>query len=160
MKRIKWLAAAVVAISTLAVGIRVAGANKTVTIDPVDPPAQVALAQTQPATTTPDPWADSPLLERACSCESWGDPNKVPREFNSDGSILWGQETDPATGKTIVVKRDVGACQINTQAWGKTAAALGLDLEHSLADNIAFAKKLNAQYGMQPWAASKSCWKE
>jgi len=122
----------------------------------VTPPPAAALA---PATTT-DLFAGDEILERACSCESWGDPNHVPRQFNADGSILWGQETDPKTGKTIVVKRDVGACQDNTKAHGTEIAALGLNVITSYDDNVAYAKILQARAGMEPWSASQSCWQQ
>ena len=100
-------------------------------------------------------FAGNHILERACSCESWGDPNMVPRQFNSDGSLLWGH--DPVTGKPI--ERDLGACQINTEVWASKAIQLGVNL-YTLDGNVQFAKYLYDQYGMKPWSASASCWQQ
>lgn len=116
----------------------------------------IELSTTTPLTPDPDL---PPILVRACSCESWGDPNKVPRQFLPDGSILWGQETDPKTGKTIIVKRDVGACQINTSVWLVSSTEQGYDIINSTSSNEAWALHLYNDFGMAPWSASKSCWK-
>lgn len=99
-------------------------------------------------------WATDPNLERVCSCESWGDPSKVPRQFNTDGSPLWGN--DPKTGKPI--KRDVGECQINTLAHADELARLHLDVVNSAADNVAYANILYQRNGLKDWAPSKQCW--
>src|ERR1043165_5214020 len=40
--------------------------------------------------TSADSWAGYPLLKRIASCESWGDPNKEPRQFTQDGQVLHG----------------------------------------------------------------------
>jgi hypothetical protein len=91
-------------------------------------------------------WDGYSELKHICSCESWGDPNKEPREFK-DGSVLYGFPNP----------KDVGACQINTPIWGAQAQKLGDDL-YSYDGNIAFAKWLYNQQGNKPWGWSKSCW--
>jgi hypothetical protein len=45
------------------------------------------------------------------SCESWGDPNKEPRQFLPDGSVLRGFPNP----------QDIGLAQINVPTWGKIA---------------------------------------
>jgi hypothetical protein len=87
------------------------------------------------------------------ACESTGDPNGTPREFNDDGSILWGN--DPKTGKPIM--RDEGELQINTWVWGKLAVAMGDDLGTETG-NVAFGKYLYDKYGAAPWYPSEKCW--
>lgn len=95
-----------------------------------------------------------PELRSIFACESAGDKEAAPRQFNANGSILWGN--DPKTGKPIM--RDVGEAQINTWVWGKDAAALGLDLKNSENDNVYFGYVLYEKYGLSPWNPSKSCW--
>jgi hypothetical protein len=92
-------------------------------------------------------WDGYPELERACSCESWGDPNKEPREFDDNGSVLSGYPH----------AADIGACQINTDVWASKAAALRDDL-NTLQGNVDFAKWLYSEQGMKPWTASAQCW--
>jgi len=88
-----------------------------------------------------------PVLKKACSCESWGVPNKEPRQFKN-GKVLRGE----------VNQNDVGACQINETVWLKTAKKKGLDIEGSLPDNIAMAKYIKSVQGMGAWTWSFSCW--
>lgn len=52
------------------------------------------------------------------SCESWGDPNKEPREFTADGQVLRGSPNPD----------DVALGQINLPKWGVKAKELGFDL--------------------------------
>lgn len=126
---------------------------------------QIALAaQTTTATypvlpERPTPaqiYAQAPLLERAAACESMGDVNASPRQFNASGTILWGQQLDPVTNEVVIVKRDCGELQINTAVWGRYPQ--GLDVCGSEADNVYFGWTLYQKYGMAPWSASKSCW--
>jgi len=126
-----------------------------------DPPEAAAAQIPDLSTEKPlTPIVDlPPILERACSCESWGDPNKIPRQYLPDGSILWGYETDPNTGKTVQVKRDVGACQINTAVWLASSTEQGYDIINSTSSNELWALHLYHDFGMAPWSASKSCWK-
>jgi hypothetical protein len=96
-------------------------------------------------------WANYPLLKHICSCESWGDPNKMPRQMR-DGVLLRG-DVDPD---------DVGACQINVATWGPTATKLGLDIyAPSGAGNIEMAEWIatNDPRHYANWNASKrTCW--
>jgi hypothetical protein len=98
-------------------------------------------------------FAGYPLLERISACESTGNPNGIPRQFLSDGSILWGN--DPKTG--LPIHRDVGATQINSWVWLTTAQKMGDDL-FTLQGNVTFAKYLFDTYGSAPWSASRGCW--
>lgn len=89
-----------------------------------------------------------PLLKRVCSCESWGDPNKEPREFGADGKVLRGFP-DPS---------DIGACQIHTPVWGAQAKLLGYDI-YTLKGNVEMANYIYKVQGLSAWNASKaSCW--
>jgi hypothetical protein len=99
-----------------------------------------------------------PILERIAACESMGDVNAQPRQFQANGDVLWGSEEGP-DGKTITVKRDVGEFQINTWAHADELKALGLDVIHSQADNIKYALMLYARNGTADWVASQDCWK-
>ena len=101
-----------------------------------------------------DVWENYYPLKRACSCESWWSPNGEPRQFNNDGSILWGQDRQ---GK--IIKRDVGACQINTEIHSKKIKELKLDVINSKQDNVTFAKFLYDENGLKPWEPSRVCWK-
>ena len=95
-----------------------------------------------------------PVLERVAACESTGDPNGTPRQFNNDGTPLWGN--DPTTGKPVM--RDVGIFQINTWVHADELKKLGLDVVHSEADNETYALILYRRNGLKDWAASKGCW--
>jgi len=110
----------------------------------------VALAQAQPVNV----WEGYMQLKKVAACESTGSVENEPRQFNSDGSILWGN--DPATGKPV--KRDCGELQINTIAHAKEIATLGLDVCNSEADNIVYGKILYDREGLTPWFASRNCW--
>jgi hypothetical protein len=98
------------------------------------------------ASKTQDIWAGYPELKRACSCESWGSPDKEPREFK-DGKLLRGTPN----------QNDVGACQISTTYWLKKSADMGYDI-FTYKGNVEFAKYLFNKYGMSPWLWSKHCW--
>ena len=63
-------------------------------------------------------WQSRPLLKHIASCESWGDPNKEPREFTANGQVLHGYPNP----------EDIGLAQINLPTWGATAAKLGFNL--------------------------------
>jgi hypothetical protein len=96
-----------------------------------------------------------PQLERIAACESTGDPDGIPRQFKSDGSILWGN--DPKTGQPI--HRDIGMLQINEWVWGNLARSMGDDLTTEKG-NFAFGLYLYQKYGVAPWSASKNCWQQ
>ena len=91
----------------------------------------------------------NPILDRVCSCESNGSPDKAPREFDSDGRLIRGYP-DPS---------DVGACQIHTPTWGGTAKGLGYDI-YTLRGNILMANYIYKTQGLSAWAPSESCWKQ
>ena len=64
-----------------------------------------------------------------CSCESNGRPDREPRQFNKDGSVL---------------REDL--------------KRLGLNPEKKV-DNIIFANWLYERDGEKPWNWSRPCWK-
>jgi hypothetical protein len=92
-------------------------------------------------------WASYPLLKHITSCESWGDPNKEPRQFLPDGSVLRGYPNPD----------DIGLGQINIPTWGKKAQELGFDL-YSYDGNLAMSKWIFDHYGSKPWVYSQGCW--
>ncbi len=92
-------------------------------------------------------WDGYALLKRITSCESWGDPNKEPREFKPDGTVLRG---DPNP-------QDIGLAQINIPTWGTTAKKLDFDL-YTYQGNLDMAKWLYDRFGSGPWKYSKQCW--
>lgn len=108
---------------------------------------------------SPQIWDKYSLLKRICATESNTGPNTDPEQFEHDGSPLWGWDVDPLhPGQYIQIKRDVGACQINTKAHAEEIAALQLDVIHSFADNVNYAKILFDREGWKPWTASKYHW--
>jgi hypothetical protein len=127
MKRI-WIAAILLFLATTAVPARYS----------VSPPANAAMVNS---------WAGYALLKHITSCESWGDPNKEPREFTPDGNVLHGYPNP----------NDIGLGQINVPTWGAKAKELGFDL-YTYAGNLAMAQWIFARYGSAPWKYSKGCW--
>jgi hypothetical protein len=101
------------------------------------------------STTEPgnDIWDGYPLLKMIGSCESNGDPNEEPRQFNTDGTLLRGYPNP----------NDVGAMQINVPTWGAKAKELGFDI-YTYGGNIAMGKWIFDTYGSQPWKYSENCW--
>jgi len=93
-------------------------------------------------------WVGYPMLKRACSCESWGNPDKEPRQFREDGTLLIGYPNP----------NDVGACQINLPIWGEKAKEMGLDVINNFFDNITMAKYILSVQGMDAWKYSRKCW--
>jgi hypothetical protein len=81
-------------------------------------------------------WAGYALLKHIASCESWGDPNKEPREFNASGTVLRGFPNP----------NDIGLAQINLPTWGATATALGFNL-YTYQGNLNMAKWIFNHYG-------------
>ena len=105
-----------------------------------------------------DIWEGYSFLRHICSCESHGNPDKEPRQYEDDGlTLLWGRS--PKTGKPVVGS-DIGACQISLKYHQKRAESYGLDVINSLKHNIAFAKILFDERGWLPWKASKICWEK
>lgn len=96
-----------------------------------------------------DPWSGYALLKHIASCESWGDPNKEPREFRPNGSVLRG---DPNPD-------DIGLAQINFPTWGKKAKELGFNL-YTYSGNLAMAKWIfdNDPRHAENWSWSEGCW--
>jgi hypothetical protein len=92
-------------------------------------------------------WAGYALLKHIASCESWGDPNKEPRQFTSTGAVLHGFPNP----------KDIGLGQINLPTWGTKAKALGFDL-NTYDGNLAMSKWIYDHYGWKPWTYSKGCW--
>lgn len=86
-------------------------------------------------------YADTPILAEIAWCES-----RI-RHTDKDGSIFRG----------VVNPKDIGVMQINTHYHLKEAKELNLDL-YTLDGNLAYAKYLYEQEGVQPWASSKACW--
>jgi hypothetical protein len=93
-------------------------------------------------------WTNYALLKHITSCESWGDPNKEPRQFTADGKVLHGYPNPD----------DIGLGQINLPTWGAKAKELGFDL-YTYDGNIAMSKWIFDHYGWKPWVYSKNCWK-
>ena len=106
-------------------------------------PARYAVLPVQAAT---DIWDGYGQLKWACSCESWGEPNKEPREFK-DGKVLRG----------VPNPQDIGACQINIPFWGATAKKLGYNI-YTLDGNVSMAKYILGQQGIKAWEWSQKCW--
>jgi hypothetical protein len=110
------------------------------------PPKQYAVA-----VSNSDIWVGYSQPKRICSCESQGDPDRAPRQFDAKGNLLLG-EPDPM---------DVDACQISTRpkyGHAEEARKLGLDL-FTYAGNIAYAKILYDREGESPWKWSKGRWR-
>lgn len=84
-------------------------------------------------------WANYSLLKHIASCENWGDPNKEPREFLPDGTVLRGYPNP----------NDVGLAQINVPTWGATAKQLGFDLD-TYQGNLDMAEWIFDHYGSAP----------
>jgi hypothetical protein len=92
-------------------------------------------------------WTNYPLLKHITSCESWGDPNKEPREFDASGTVIRGYPNP----------NDIGLGQINLPTWGTKAKELGFDL-YTYQGNVAMSKWIFDHYGSAPWKYSEGCW--
>lgn len=69
-------------------------------------------------------------------------------QFRDDG--------EPVQGPT----QDFGLFQIHIPTHGPRLEQLGLDVKHSIEDNIAYARLLYDSEGWQPWTASEHCWRQ
>lgn len=107
---------------------------------------EVAAASTNTSANL-DIYTGYQLLKHIGSCESWGDPNKEPREFLSDGTVLRGYPNPD----------DIGAFQINLPTWGASATKLGYDI-YTFQGNFDMAKWIFDNYGAQQWKYSEGCW--
>lgn len=116
-----------------------------------------ALADTPPRhpLTIAQIYETAPILRNIAGCESTGDDKGTPRQFNADGTPLWGN--DPITGKPVM--KDVGELQIDYVHFPE-AKALGLDVINSEWDNVWYGYEyLYLPKGVQPWYSSrKTCW--
>jgi len=107
------------------------------------------------AITPPQNWDGYALLEKIAACENTGDVNGVPRQFNDDGTPLWGN-SPTIKGATTT---DVGILQISLKYHQKEIDKLKLDVVNSAEDNVKYGKILFDREGTKPWNASKStCW--
>lgn len=86
-------------------------------------------------------WADEPIMIKVAYCES------EIRQFGPDGKPLLGWANAD----------DIGVMQINQEAHGAKAKALGIDLG-TLEGNLKFARHLYKTQGLAPWVYSKHCW--
>jgi hypothetical protein len=120
---------------------------KEYSVLPAQQPSAASVALL-PVPSTPDQsdWVGYALLKHIASCESWGDPNKEPRQFLPDGSVLRGYPNP----------NDIGLAQINIPTWGAQAAELGLDLK-TYEGNLGMAKWIFDHYGSAPWVYSQKC---
>ena len=81
---------------------------------------------------------DAPIMHDVMMCESGGDIEAYNPTNNS---------------------HDNGLFQISDLYHGPRVRALGLDVGNP-SDNIAFARILYDESGLQPWSASKHCWSQ
>ena len=85
---------------------------------------------------------NTPALYAVAKCESrW-------THFHDDGTVLRGR----------INNNDVGVMQINERYHRDKAESLGYDID-TLKGNIGYAKYLYRNQGLQPWSASRHCWK-
>lgn len=102
--------------------------------------------QNGPQEPVPAPKELPEHLKPVCACESLGDPNAEPRQFNADGSVVHGPGNN------------WGICQINATAHAEEAKALGIDYM-TREGNIDFALYLYSKRGYKPWYPwSGHCW--
>lgn len=83
---------------------------------------------------------DAPLMKRVAHCES------SMRQFDRNGVVI----SNPITA-------DRGIFQVNVEYHGDAAKKAGLNI-YTLEGNVAYAKVLFDQSGVQPWSASRNCW--
>lgn len=65
-----------------------------------------------------------------------------------------------ATGTPLkgrITPRDTGVMQVNKDYHEHEADRLGIDIDH-IDGNLAYARHLYRNEGMQPWSASRGCW--
>lgn len=113
------------------------------------------IAPTRPTTAQIYAWV--PLLYDIAACESSGAVSASPRQFNANGSILWGQNPK-LWDITRATTTDVGELQISLTYHGPEIKTLGLDVINSESDNVYYGYLLYQKYGSRPWDASKGCW--
>lgn len=117
-----------------------------VEVEPEVPTAQAEEVEVPSKPQVPELY---PTLKRICSCESTGQPDREPQQFNADGSVKRGK----------INPLDTGMCQINLHYHEEAATKMGLDLETSYG-NATYANWLFDREGSTPWNWSRSCWAE
>lgn len=86
-------------------------------------------------------------LQRICACESTGNPDGIPQQFERDGvTVLKGR----------ITPGDKGMCQISMKHWGKVAEQIGINIMEPFG-NVAMANYIYDNYGAKPWYLSKAC---
>jgi hypothetical protein len=92
----------------------------------------------------------APKLKRICACESAGNPDAIPQQYEADGvTVLTGR----------ITPEDKGMCQVNEYYHGEQSRRMGLDLLDPH-DNVAYANWLYEMEGTAPWSASRKCWND
>jgi hypothetical protein len=86
-------------------------------------------------------YKDTPILAEISKCESRF------RQYDRKGNVIRGLENS----------KDVGLMQINEHYHLETAKKLGYDLK-TIDGNLAYAKHLYGEEGVDPWSASAKCW--
>ncbi|MES2623516.1 MAG: hypothetical protein V4576_03870 [Patescibacteria group bacterium] len=84
---------------------------------------------------------DAPIMAKVAYCES------TYTQFSAPGIVHRG----------VVNSKDVGIFQINEKYHLKHSKDLGIDI-YSVDGNMAYARILYEEQGLQPWSASKPCW--
>lgn len=96
-----------------------------------------------------------PELKPICGCESVGDPNLEPLQFNEDGTPKQRKNYDRYG---VYWSSDWGACQINDYFWQDDALELGLDYKYNKNDNYKMALHVLKKQGLGAWDDSGNCW--
>lgn len=65
-----------------------------------------------------------------------------------------------AIGRQAVVGEDVGLFQINSYYHESDFQKEGLDIRHSIHDNIVAGFEILKEDGFTPWRSSKKCWED
>lgn len=86
-------------------------------------------------------FSDIPELSAVAYCES------RYRHVDQDGNLFRG----------IVNNKDVGVMQINEYYHLEKAKELGFDI-YTLKGNMAYARHIYEEQGLQPWMSSSPCW--
>lgn len=92
---------------------------------------------------------DQPRMVAVLACESHYAQLCGP-EVDGIGTCDPSRYGDPLLSPT----HDVGVAQINLPTWGKEAAALGLNIASSTADNLAMARVIYEKQGIGAWVCS------
>lgn len=95
-----------------------------------------------------DPRKGYPILKRIAACESTGDPDAEPEQFNADGTVLRGRANSA----------DIREFQINWDFWGAKAEELQFDLF----TNAAMANGIMDVYPIRKRSLvfNEACWRE